>query len=635
MVGLTGAGHMDLGRALAGSRPILDGEALLDGRPYRPRLARRGRRRGHRLRHQQPPGGGLRPELTVRENFLANPRADSRSRAGAGSARRRERAKATALVETVRRTPADSEAPIATLSGGNQQKVMIGRWLRLSRRVADPGGADRGSRRRRQGGDLPPARRRARPRTRGPPHLHRLRGGRRRVSPRPGLRTGPRDRRTQRRRPHRHRTHPRRVGHAGADRNGGQLMATETESARPQADHGESPQEDGDGARKERAEQPPAAPTRARAPAPSPPGCAAATSSAPTASSASTVLLFLVFSLALPDTFPTMDNASSILSNQSIPAILALGAMIPIVTGKFDLSVGYGLGFAHVLAHAAHRRTAAGPGRSPASSSSSAAAIVGVLNGLLVEFARIDSFIATLGTGSLLYACTGWITDGARIVPGPDGLPAGLHRPVRLHVPRPAGPRLLRPRARRGALAAAGAPAARPLPVRHRLQRPRRRPRRHPHPPVRHLRLRRVRTRRRLRGRPARRPAADRQPERRHGLPAARLRRRPARLHRHQTGPRQRRRHRRRRRRPRHRPGRHRAARRRVLGDLPVQRRHAAPRGRPGRLLRPPPAARRRQRHPPFTVRARGGTARSTLLPRSAPRGVRHRRVHDDAPRTP
>ncbi|WP_404817606.1 ABC transporter permease, partial [Streptomyces resistomycificus] len=134
------------------------------------------------------------------------------------------------------------------------------------------------------------------------------------------------------------------------------------------------------------------------------------------------VLLFLVFSFALPDTFPTLDNASSILSNQSIPAMLALGAMIPIVTGKFDLSVGYGLGLSHVLAMqlivnngwpwpVACLVVIAGSG------------LIGVFNGLLVEFAKIDSFIATLGTGSVLYACTGWITDGARIVPGPGGLP--------------------------------------------------------------------------------------------------------------------------------------------------------------------------------------------------------------------
>ncbi|WSQ06989.1 ABC transporter permease [Streptomyces sp. NBC_01231] len=135
-----------------------------------------------------------------------------------------------------------------------------------------------------------------------------------------------------------------------------------------------------------------------------------------------TVLLFVIFALALPDTFPTMDNASSILSNQSIPAILALGAMIPIVTGKFDLSVGYGLGFAHVLA----MQLIVNSGWSWPIACVAVilgGGIVGVLNGLLVEFAKIDSFIATLGTGSLLYACTGWITDGARIVPGPHGLP--------------------------------------------------------------------------------------------------------------------------------------------------------------------------------------------------------------------
>ena len=46
------------------------------------------------------------------------------------------------------------------------------------------------------------------------------------------------------------------------------------------------------------------------------------------------------------------------------------------------------------------------------------APLVGVINGLIGEFARIDSFIATLGTGSVLYAITGWTTKGARIVPG-------------------------------------------------------------------------------------------------------------------------------------------------------------------------------------------------------------------------
>ncbi|MFJ1812437.1 MULTISPECIES: ABC transporter permease [unclassified Streptomyces] len=153
-----------------------------------------------------------------------------------------------------------------------------------------------------------------------------------------------------------------------------------------------------------------------------------------------TVLLFLVFSLALPDTFPTLDNISSILSNQSIPAMLALGAMIPIVTGKFDLSVGYGLGFAHVLTMQliVHNGW---PWPMACLVVIVGGGVIGVFNGLLVEFAKIDSFIATLGTGSVLYALTGWITDGARIVPGPRGLPPAftdLYNSKLLGLPVPA-----------------------------------------------------------------------------------------------------------------------------------------------------------------------------------------------------
>jgi ribose transport system permease protein len=135
--------------------------------------------------------------------------------------------------------------------------------------------------------------------------------------------------------------------------------------------------------------------------------------------------LFLIFSLTLPDTFPTLTNITSILSNQSIPAVLALGAMIPIVTGKFDLSIGYGLGLAHVMTMQLIVHDG-WPWPAACLAVILGGVIVGIANGALVEFARIDSFIATLGTGSVLYAITGWITGGARVVPGPNGLPAAF-----------------------------------------------------------------------------------------------------------------------------------------------------------------------------------------------------------------
>ncbi|WP_404953300.1 sugar ABC transporter ATP-binding protein [Streptomyces sp. 147326] len=134
MVGLTGAGHMDLGRALAGARPILGGRALLDGRPYRPRRVSAALASGVGFVAGNRQEEGCAAELTVRENFLANPRA-----AGVPALRwtgpRRERAEATALIDRFSVHPRDSEVPIATLSGGNQQKVMVGRWLRGNLRL--------------------------------------------------------------------------------------------------------------------------------------------------------------------------------------------------------------------------------------------------------------------------------------------------------------------------------------------------------------------------------------------------------------------------------------------------------------------------------------------------------------------
>ncbi|WP_229327409.1 ABC transporter permease [Streptomyces sp. UNOC14_S4] len=134
------------------------------------------------------------------------------------------------------------------------------------------------------------------------------------------------------------------------------------------------------------------------------------------------VLLFLAFSLVLPGTFPTLDNVSAVLSNQSIPALLALGATIPIATGRFDLSIGYGIGLAHVMTMQLVV-TERWPWQAACLVVLLGGAAVGALNGAVVECARIDSFIATLGTGSVMYAVTGWVTEGARIVPGPHGLP--------------------------------------------------------------------------------------------------------------------------------------------------------------------------------------------------------------------
>lgn len=60
--------------------------------------------------------------------------------------------------------------------------------------------------------------------------------------------------------------------------------------------------------------------------------------------------LVILFSLLLPDTFPTVLNLRAILSDKAIIALLSLAAMVPIAAGRIDLTVGYGIVLWHVLA---------------------------------------------------------------------------------------------------------------------------------------------------------------------------------------------------------------------------------------------------------------------------------------------
>jgi ribose transport system permease protein len=128
-----------------------------------------------------------------------------------------------------------------------------------------------------------------------------------------------------------------------------------------------------------------------------------------------TIALALLFSVLLPETFPTLFNLRAILSDKSVIALLALAATIPMITGKIDLTVGYGIVLWHILAISLQTRY----GWSwpmAVLAVLACAGLCGLLNGLLVELAQIDSFIATLGTGTVIYALAMWHSGGRQVV---------------------------------------------------------------------------------------------------------------------------------------------------------------------------------------------------------------------------
>lgn len=136
-----------------------------------------------------------------------------------------------------------------------------------------------------------------------------------------------------------------------------------------------------------------------------------------------TALLILLFSILLPQTFPTMLNLRSIVSDKTIIAILSLAAMIPMAAGRIDLTIGYGIVLWHVLAISLQTMFGL-PWPVAVLIVIALGALTGFLNGLLVEIAKIDSFIATLGTGTVLYAIALWHTGGRQVV---GMLPQGFY----------------------------------------------------------------------------------------------------------------------------------------------------------------------------------------------------------------
>jgi ribose transport system permease protein len=125
--------------------------------------------------------------------------------------------------------------------------------------------------------------------------------------------------------------------------------------------------------------------------------------------------IFLVFSLWVPDTFLAGTTWRSLLDSQAETALLAIGLVIALAAGAFDLAIGAELGLGSILV--AWLLVNHGVALVPALLLTVlAGALIGLANGLLVVRARIDSFIATLGVSSILLALIAWASGSEQIL---------------------------------------------------------------------------------------------------------------------------------------------------------------------------------------------------------------------------
>ena len=130
LVGLRGAGQELVGRALFGLETPTGGRVLLDGVAVAPRSPREAMAAGINLVWGDRTAGSIVPMLSVRENMYINPTAAGVSRFRYMAPGPETRA-ALELGSRVGLRPNNPAMPVEALSGGNQQKVVVGRWLHL------------------------------------------------------------------------------------------------------------------------------------------------------------------------------------------------------------------------------------------------------------------------------------------------------------------------------------------------------------------------------------------------------------------------------------------------------------------------------------------------------------------------
>lgn len=126
-------------------------------------------------------------------------------------------------------------------------------------------------------------------------------------------------------------------------------------------------------------------------------------------------LMFIIFSIWVPNTFLQWGTWKAMFDSQAVTAILAIGLVVAVSAGAFDLAVGAELGVGVIFV--AWLLVNKGLPIVPAIVATLVVGgLIGAGSGLLIVRVRIDPFIATLGVSSILTALTSWISGSQQIL---------------------------------------------------------------------------------------------------------------------------------------------------------------------------------------------------------------------------
>jgi len=128
-------------------------------------------------------------------------------------------------------------------------------------------------------------------------------------------------------------------------------------------------------------------------------------------------VVIVLFSLLRPDTFASAANWRSIATSQSVLAVVAMALLFPLVTGRFDISVGANVGLCSIVVAAAMSNHDL-PLWVAVVAALVVGTLVGLVNGVLVSYLGVNSIITTLGTSTVIGGLVQAYTHGIPISSG-------------------------------------------------------------------------------------------------------------------------------------------------------------------------------------------------------------------------
>jgi ribose/xylose/arabinose/galactoside ABC-type transport system permease subunit len=137
--------------------------------------------------------------------------------------------------------------------------------------------------------------------------------------------------------------------------------------------------------------------------------------------SAVILVLLVLLGIVFVRNFASVDNAAVIVRQSAIPAIAVLGMTMVLMTGGIDLSLGFVVGLAST-ATGFMAKVWGLPVDLTVAATVLIGALVGLVNGAIIQYMKVPSFITTLGTGYILYGISQLVSAGNVITRLPPSL---------------------------------------------------------------------------------------------------------------------------------------------------------------------------------------------------------------------